>query len=221
MNTVVMLENFSNADLEIINRTIRITKCKLSYKQTLFEENDILDSFFIVSYGKFQSGHYKANGDYEINNYYWDNDIIGLDVINTSSRKAHFTVSAMKESVVTKISRDFFISESLPQAIKEKINLNALDVLAEASIKRDRYTWILHEKNMNNRILMFLSYMIEEKDSLVFDIEMSRFELAQFLGMNRTVLSHRLGLMQKKGILRFYKSHFEILDVTEISKFKF
>ena len=221
MKEIKIFNNISGGELNTIYQKIRLQIIKLSSRETLFEENDVLDSFFFVYFGNLQSGHFSSNGKYEINNIFSEKDFIALDIVNTFTRKAPFTVSAIKECKLLKIPREIFTSDAIEKITRDIITENMLNILADISIKRDYYTWILHEKNTNTKIYMYLNLMMEINDSSVFDIDIPRLEMAQFLGMNRTVLSNRLSEMQKKGIIKFNRSHFEILDTAEMSKHKF
>ena len=48
--------------------------------------------------------------------------------------------------------------------------------------------------------------------SSAFDIEFNREQMANYLGINRSVLSHELKKMEKEGILKVRKNHFELTD---------
>ena len=48
--------------------------------------------------------------------------------------------------------------------------------------------------------------------SNAFDIEFNREQMANYLGINRSVLSHELKKMEKEGILKVRKNHFELAD---------
>ena len=55
-------------------------------------------------------------------------------------------------------------------------------------------------------------FLANEDKSNAFDIEFNREQMANYLGINRSVLSHELKKMEKEGILKVRKNHFELAD---------
>jgi CRP-like cAMP-binding protein len=69
----------------------------------------------------------------------------------------------------------------------------------------------LYKKQLRERIITFLQHMQNKTGSDSFDIGMDREHFAQYLGVNRTALSHALSLMREDGLIEFKRDHFEIL----------
>jgi CRP-like cAMP-binding protein len=53
--------------------------------------------------------------------------------------------------------------------------------------------------------------MAEKQGKDSFDIGMDREQLAQYLGVNRSALSHELSVMRREGLIDFTKSRFKLL----------
>jgi hypothetical protein len=70
---------------------------------------------------------------------------------------------------------------------------------------------VLYKKSLRARVRIFLLHMAEKAGRQSFDIGMDREQLARFLGVNRSALSHELSLMRSDGLIRFSKSKFELL----------
>ena len=56
----------------------------------------------------------------------------------------------------------------------------------------------------------YLYMQIRIHDSFVFDIPFNRQQLADYLLVDRSSLSHELSLMKQEGLLDFKKNHFII-----------
>ena len=65
-------------------------------------------------------------------------------------------------------------------------------------------------KSVRERIVYYLSLQQKMKGTDQFYINFNREELANFLGVNRSVLSHELKRMEREGLIRFNKNYFEI-----------
>ena len=63
--------------------------------------------------------------------------------------------------------------------------------------------------------MSYLNSVSLQKGSRTFDIPFDRQQLADYLNIERTVLSKELGRMQKEGIISVKKSHFIILSTQE------
>jgi CRP-like cAMP-binding protein len=84
-------------------------------------------------------------------------------------------------------------------------------MIADESMRKQYKIDVLYKKSLRARISTFLQHMSEKTQSPRFDIGMNREQLAQYLGVNRSALSHELSLMQQDGLIGFTKSRFELL----------
>ena len=69
-------------------------------------------------------------------------------------------------------------------------------------------------RQVRGRIMAFLNTVSVQKNSREFDIPFDRQQLADYLNVERSVLSNELSKMQKDGLIRCRKNHFEIITVT-------
>ena len=71
---------------------------------------------------------------------------------------------------------------------------------------------MLSIRGIRERIEQYLRLQQSRHKSNAFDIEFNREQMANYLGINRSVLSHELKKMEKEGILKVRKNHFELAD---------
>jgi CRP-like cAMP-binding protein len=62
--------------------------------------------------------------------------------------------------------------------------------------------------------MAYLNTISVQKHSREFDIPFDRQQLADYLNVERSVLSNELSKMQRDGLIRCRKNHFEIITVT-------
>ena len=74
---------------------------------------------------------------------------------------------------------------------------------------------MLSRRGLRDRILTYLTLQAARRDEDSFQISFSREELADFLCVNRSALSHELSLMEQEGLIRFRKNLFTLLSEQE------
>ena len=85
-------------------------------------------------------------------------------------------------------------------------------MISHDNIKKEYRLAILAQKGLRERIMTYLTMQADKRGSRKIKIPFSRDELASFLCVNRSALSHELSLMQQEGIIRFRKNEFELLE---------
>ena len=68
----------------------------------------------------------------------------------------------------------------------------------------------LMKRSTREKLLSFLSAQAIEAKSHVFDIPLSRQELADYLAVDRSAMSNELSKLQQEGLLAFTRNHFEL-----------
>ena len=85
--------------------------------------------------------------------------------------------------------------------------------LANEDIRKYRKIEILSSKSVREKIEKYLKIQKIRYKSNEFDIDFNREQLANYLGLNRSVLSHELKKMEKEGLLIVRKNHFILLQI--------
>ena len=91
----------------------------------------------------------------------------------------------------------------------------ALLILSHDNMKKHYQLTILSQHGLRQRILAYLSMQATRRKSSSFSIPFSREELACYLCVNRSALSHELRRMEKDGLIRFRKNRFTLLTPPE------
>lgn len=89
--------------------------------------------------------------------------------------------------------------------------------LANEDIRKYRKIEILSSGNVREKIEKYLKIQRLRYQSDDFYIDFNREQLANYLGLNRSVLSHELKKMEKEGILTVKKNHFILSDERWVS----
>ena len=212
-----LFRDFRYNEVEAIIDIVKPQLIKLAPKEVLFDENEEINYIWLVSKGKLQSARIQYDGTYQLNYLYSYGGIVGIDIAYTRTRLSPFHVSAREHTELYAIPYTITSDENIPFEFRERISANIIRVLANNLIKRQFKIDLLNKKSVRTRISMFLKFMSDKRDSHIFDIDIDREQFAQYIGVNRSVLSHELSRMRSEGIINFHKGHFEILEMNSIN----
>ena len=175
-----------------------------------------VDSFSIVLRGKFNILHIYGNGDYGIMDVLEPGDSVGIDLMCTKSRISPYYAEAAVMSQVVTFPVDIILK---PGALREEIRMSIysklLNFIADENIKKEYRLAILFQKSMRGRIMTYLSMQANKRRNATFTIPFTRDEMASYLCVNRSCLSHELSLMEQEGILKFNRNTFTLLNWEE------
>lgn len=131
-----------------------------------------------------------------------------------SDERYQFSVSALEDSEVCMVKLEF---------IKELFMKNgafALGLLSRISTINDkiiRQTLDIRQKNLIGRVAFVLLYFTNEiYNSRVFDLPVSRKEIADYIGMSTANVIRTLSDFRKDEIIRIYGKTIEIVDIGKL-----
>ena len=87
---------------------------------------------------------------------------------------------------------------------------NTACILSEKIVRLTEKLGHVVQRSIREKILSYLSGCARLARSDAFDIPYSRQQLADYLCVDRSALSHELSKMQHEGIVRYRKNHFEL-----------
>ena len=206
-------ELFSDIPEEVLRRDILPQRQVQEYRKgvSLFGPQDTLRRFGLVLSGKIQIMHIFQEGTYSLMSVLTAGDILGGDLICTrTQRSPYHAIAATAARVV------YFPSAMLtqPGILPEHDRLLVLSRLAawlsNENLKKEYRLAILSQKGLRERIITYLTMQASRRQKTAFTISFSREEMAAFLCVNRSALSHELSLMQEEGLISFHKNYFRL-----------
>jgi CRP-like cAMP-binding protein len=131
-----------------------------------------------------------------------------------SEERYKYSVAALEDSVVCVIKLDF---------IKDLFFKNggfAMGLLTKISLINDKIisqTMDLRQKNLVGRVAFVLLYFTKEiYNSRVFDLPVSRKEIADYIGMSTANVIRTLSDFKKEGIIRIFGKTIEVVDLNKL-----
>jgi CRP-like cAMP-binding protein len=131
-----------------------------------------------------------------------------------SEERYQYSVSALEDSVVCLVKLEF---------IKELFLRNggfAMGLLSKISMINDKIiaqTLDIRQKNLIGRVAYVLLYFTNEiYCSRVFDLPVSRKEIADYIGMSTANVIRTLSDFKKEGIIRVFGKTIEIVELSKL-----
>lgn len=179
--------------------------------QFLIVPRQRVNRFAVILTGKVHIMHIFPEGSYSLMSALTAGDILGADLICTRSQISPYHAAASSTTRVL-----YFPVELLtkPGIIREPCRLIIMDqllaLISNENMKKEYRLAILSQKGLRERIMTYLTMQSARRRRTTFAISFSREELAAFLCVNRSALSHELSLMQQEGLITFHKNVFTL-----------
>lgn len=130
-----------------------------------------------------------------------------------------FTVIAKEDSTILFIPLENALSTcSHSCAFHNRLIFNLVAILAKKNLLLSQKIDYLSSKTTRERVSKYLLNCFSKTGNTTLNIPYNRNDLAEYLGVDRSVLSRELSKMKKEGILDFYKNTFRILKPKVISE---
>ena len=206
-------ELFADIPEEIIARDILPHGYFQEYQrgQFLIAPQQRVDRFGIVISGKVHILHIFADGNYSLMSAITAGEILGADLVCTRSQIAPYHAMAAEATQV------FYLPVSLltqPGILSETLRLSSLvrllTLISHENMKKEYRLAILSQKGLRERIVTYLTMQASRLRKRTFAVSFSREEMASFLCVNRSALSHELSLMEQEGLISFRKNEFTL-----------
>ena len=93
----------------------------------------------------------------------------------------------------------------------QKVIYNLMQILALKNIELHQRREITSRRTTREKLLAYLHLLARQQQSRTLQIPFDRQALADFLGVDRSGLSHEIGKLRQEGILQCRKNHFKLL----------
>ena len=131
-----------------------------------------------------------------------------------SEEKYKYSVAALEDSVVCTVKLDFIKSLFL------KNGRFAISLLTKISMINDKIinqTLDIRQKNLAGRVAYVLLYFTREIfKSRIFDIPVSRKEIADYIGMSTANVIRTMSDFKRDGIIKIFGKTIEVVDIEKL-----
>ena len=179
----------------------------------LVAPGDRVDWFAVVLRGKVQISQIFSDGTSSLMDALGPGQLLGADLVCTRSRRSpYYAVAADRLEVLQFSGAPLLEPGKLSGEARTVLWRNLLTILSDDSLRKHYRLAILAQRGLRDRVLVYLTMQAERRGTASFRIPFSREELAAFLCVNRSALSHELSRMEAEGLIRFRKNQFTLLS---------
>jgi CRP/FNR family transcriptional regulator len=131
-----------------------------------------------------------------------------------SEEKYKYSVSALEDSVVCTVKLDFIKNLFLKNG---GFAIGLLTKISKINDKIISQTLDIRQKNLAGRVAFVLLYFTKEIfNSRIFDIPVSRKEIADYIGMSTANVIRTLSDFKKDGIIKVFGKTIEIANIEKL-----
>ncbi len=215
MNPVFESLLFRDMDINKAEKIVR----KLNGRNRVYQKNQLIiseemkiDEIGILLSGELCKVQYFVDGTEQMVQKLKPSFLIGAEIAVSKKKTSPYSVYAIKDSEIFWFSVKCIENEGILNP-EERIEFyrKITYFLANEDIRKYRKIEILLCKGAREKIEKYLKIQKIRYQKNEFQIDFNREQLASYLGMNRTVLSHELKKMEKEGLLIVWKNHFKLL----------
>ncbi len=193
----------------LINNRIHIQS--YNKNQIIHLEGEVCQQIEIILEGQIVIERIGIDGDLMTINHFHQGDIIGANLIFSSTDHYPMTISSKKPSQVVIIPKDvlFKLCNSYPTFLMEFIKvISDLTVLLGTKMK-NRIS-----RTIRQSIITYLGKQYSLQDSPTIRLTMSKKSMSEMFGVSRTSLSRELQKMAEEGLITYDAKTINILDTS-------
>lgn len=181
--------------------------------EPLFSMGDTFDALYILRSGSAKSYLSSPRGDEQISGFYHPGDLIGMDGFDTMTY-AH-GLKFLETSSVCRISlKEFNHAMGESASMRQQVLQSMSHSLVDEQQQLLRVSKFSAEQRLA-KFLLDLSMGFKQRglSDKVFDLSMTRIDIANFLGMAIETISRLLTKMQGEGIIEVNRRQITLLDL--------
>lgn len=179
--------------------------------QFLIMPQQKVERFGIVLRGKVHILHIFADGSQSLMSDVTPGETVGTDLVCTRSQISPYHAMAAVQTQVFYLPIHILTrSGILSEDVRQRILSHLLTLISNENMKKEYRLAILSQKGLRERIMTYLVMQANRLRRQTFAVSFSREEMASFLCVNRSALSHELSLMEQEGLISFRKNVFTL-----------
>jgi len=208
---------FSQSDRNKVEPKIRSHKV-YQKSNVLFSTGQNFDAIYVLRSGSAKSSILANTGHEQISSFYFPGDLIGLDGFDNG-----FHAQSIKFLETSSVCRIGLGELDKAMVNSSSIRRNMLKSMSHALNDEDKFLLSLNHMNSAQRLGSFmldLSSRFEQRglSGSVFNLSMTRVDIANYLGMAIETVSRLLTQLQNEQIIEVEKRRVSIVDRERLSE---
>lgn len=205
-----LLQNLSQKTIEEVLLP-QGTIAEYATGSAVYYTQEKVDRVMMLLSGKVNLVYFMENGNQDLRNILLPPNIVGLDLICTRTQISPYDAVAAESSRIFSFPAKMILE---PGFIPEPERLGCINqllmLLSHINMQKEYRLAILTHHSLRERILVYLTMQANRRQTNTFSIPFTRDEMASFLSVNRSALSHELSILKKEGLIDFHKNQFTL-----------
>jgi len=223
LDSLKKIKLFQNIERDELNRMLMCFNPKIgSYKRQEYitVEGNPFTGIGVVIEGEVLITKDNIAGDRVIMAKLKEYSIFGEVFAFSSSKEWGVTVIAASECKVLFITPEKIIGNCRNMCIGHRqLIQNMLGLVSQKALGLEKKIRYLSMKSIRSKVCAYLLEQREIFQNDRFTVPLKRQELAEFLYVSRPSLSREIIKMKDEGIIDFYKSSFQIMDIELVKSY--
>lgn len=192
---------------DILSTTTHMEK-SFSDGEIIVHQGDVINNIGIVLSGNATGKKYTPDGEEIIVSHMDANKIFGDVLSGAIGFASPVTVQSVGGCRVLFIDYNQLLFSNHP--LTHRVLQNMIQNISRKYFAQNKRMDILMLKSVRSKVLSYLDWQRQIKDSRSFAIDLDRRLLADFLGVERSALSRELSRMKADGLIDYHKNKFTL-----------
>ena len=207
-----IFQSLSEEEVELVKGQLNCTISSYEKGETIIEENSIVKEIGIVMKGSLCMSKFTVDGKEILMQKLVPSYIVGAEIAFTRRQDSPYAVyttdyTEIEWFPVERVMEKGFLDDDMRVILLN----NIMYFIANENMRKYYKIEAISIRGVREKIIRYLSIQQKKRGSNKIYLKFNREEWANFLGINRSVLSHELKLMENEGMISFDRNYFEII----------
>lgn len=178
----------------------------------IVRQGDIINNIYLILNGAVNIEKDSYWGRRMIISRLGKNENLALSFVGSKNVESNIDAVAVENSVLLILGYEKCTSMCQNACTRHKILINNLfQILSKENIELIQKIENVSQKTIREKLMTYFSNEAQKKRSNSFEISFNRQELSDYLNVDRSALSFELSKLQKEGLIKYNKNHFELI----------
>ena len=186
---------------------------KYEKEEMIIRQGDVISNIYLILNGGVNIEKDSYWGRRIIISRLGKNQNLALSFVGSKDVESSVDAITVKDTTVLVLRYEKCTSMCQNACTRHKVLINNLfQILSKENIELIQKIENVSQKTIRDKVLTFLSNEAQKNHSNKFDIQFNRQDLADYLNVDRSAMSFELSKLQKEGLIKYNKNHFELIS---------
>lgn len=200
-------------ELKGLLKCFRARVRKYEKEEMIIRQGDVISNIYLILDGGVNLEKDSYWGRRIIISRLGKNQNLALSFVGSKNVESSVDAITVEDTLVLILSYEKCTSMCQNACTRHKVLINNLfQILSKENIELIQKIENVSQKTIRDKVLTFLSNEAQKHHSNDFDIQFNRQDLADYLNVDRSAMSFELSKLQKEGLIKYNKNHFELIS---------